>query len=810
MVAGDALSETYLQQNLFNDLLETDIAAEKNKVKKSSTPGIVEEVEPEFTKNAITVLRKRYLRRSLSGEVIEEPRDMLLRVANAVAKAESHFGGDTAIVSRRFYNMMAKLEFLPNSPTLMNAGQELGQLSACFVLPIEDNMDSIFTAVKNTALIHKSGGGTGFSFSNLRPENDAVLSTNGVSSGPLSFMNVFDEATSTVKQGGKRRGANMAVLRVDHPDIEEFINIKRDMNKLNNFNLSIAATDEFIDAVERKTSYNLVNPRTGNTVETRDATEVFNSIVDSAWNSGEPGMIFIDRMNDANPTPHMGDIEATNPCGEQPLLAYEACNLGSINVSKMTRIKEDGSCVMAWNKLEKTVRTAVRFLDDVIEINKYPLPKIAEVVAGNRKIGLGIMGFADLLFELGMPYDSEEALLFAEDMMGFIAEKGRKASVDLAEERGAFPNFKGSVYDEKRLPPLRNATITTIAPTGSISMIAGCSSGIEPVFALAFTRKNLLDENDELVEAVSEFTKVARERGFYSETILEEIARKGSCQGISEVPKDIQRLFTTSHDISPAYHVRMQAAFQKYTDNAVSKTVNLPEDASRTDIAEVFKLSRRLGCKGVTVYRDKSRDKQVLNLSREKDKIEELILPPVKIGPRDRGDVTTGVTRRIRTGCGNLYVTINVDANGPVEIFSQMGKAGGCAASQSEAISRLVSLALRSNIEPESIVRELMGISCHRVVWQSGNRILSCADAIGRTIEWYLNEQSDEPLTIGDAIQSVEPVPEDDNFTIDSIMHDDEEAVENLAGACPICGGPLKYESGCVACAMNCGYSECG
>ncbi len=803
------MSEAYLQQNLFNEI-ETDTVTDNTKAEQAAgTPGTVEEVEPEFTNNALTVLRKRYLKRSLSGEVIEEPRDMLLRVANAVAEAESHFGGDTAIVSRRFYNMMARLEFLPNSPTLMNAGQELGQLSACFVLPIEDSMDSIFTAVKNTALIHKSGGGTGFSFSNLRPENDAVLSTSGVSSGPLSFMNVFDEATNTVKQGGKRRGANMAVLRVDHPDIEDFINIKRDMAKLNNFNLSIAATDEFMDAVERKTSYNLVNPRTGNTVESRDATEIFNSIVDSAWNSGEPGIIFIDRMNDANPTPHIGDIEATNPCGEQPLLAYEACNLGSVNVSKMVRTNEDKRCVMDWNRLERTVRTAVRFLDDVIEINKYPLPKIAEVVAGNRKIGLGIMGFADLLFRLGMPYDSEEALLFAEDMMGFIAEKGRKASVDIAEERGAFPNFNGSVYDEKNHPPLRNATVTTIAPTGSISMIAGCSGGIEPVFALAFTRKNLLDKDDELVEAVEEFTRVAHERDFYSEAVLEEVAEKGSCKGISEVPEDVQRLFTTSHDISPMYHVRMQAAFQKYTDNAVSKTVNLPEDASRKEIAEVFKLSRRLGCKGVTVYRDKSRDKQVLNLSGEKEKIEELILPPVKVGPRDRGDVTTGVTRRIRTGCGNLYVTINVDSNGPVEIFSQMGKAGGCAASQSEAISRLVSLALRSNIEPESIVRELMGISCHRVVWQSGNRILSCADAIGRTIEWYLNEETDEPLTLGDAIQSVEPVPDENTFTIDGIV-EEEDAVENLAGACPTCGGPLKYESGCVACAMNCGYSECG
>lgn len=806
------MAELHLQNDLFS---ETDSSSGNVVDEEKISSGFSGLITPEFSKNAQTVLRKRYLKRNEAGEILEKPEDMILRVAEAVASAEEKYQNDVEQTTVTFYNMMAKKEFLPNSPTLMNAGRELGQLSACFVLPVEDSMESIFTAVKNTALIHKSGGGTGFSFSKIRPVNDTVMSTKGVSSGPISFMTVFDQATETVKQGGVRRGANMAVLRVDHPDISEFINVKRNMEKLNNFNLSVAATDKFMDAVERGTSYDLVNPRNGKVVGSRDANEIFNDIIDSAWNSGEPGLVFIDRMNDANPTPHIGDIEATNPCGEQPLLPYEACNLGSVNVSVMAEKSETGTYTMNWSKLETTVKTAIRFLDDVIEINRYPLEEIAEMVAGNRKVGLGVMGFADLLFRLRIPYDSEEALLFAEELMSFVAEKGRKASVDLAGERGPFPNFKGSVYDSKHLPSIRNATITTIAPTGSISILAGCSGGIEPVFALAFTRRNLLDKDDELHEAVPEFGKIARERKFFSEKVFARIAEKGTCQGISEIPEDIQRIFVTSHDISPAYHVRMQAAFQKYTDNAVSKTVNLPENATRKSVAEVFKLSRRIGCKGVTVYRDKSRDKQVLNLanSKESEKANDVALPSMPIGPRDRGDVTSGITRRIRTGCGKLYITINRDENGPVELFSQMGKAGGCAASQSEAISRLISLALRSNVKPEAIVKELKGISCHRIVWQGGNRILSCADAIGQTIEWYSNENIDDlPMKSTDTIQSIEPVmgEQSNNTEMNDAESNDEEVVENLAGACPMCGGPLKYESGCVACSLNCGYSECG
>jgi ribonucleoside-diphosphate reductase alpha chain len=793
---GDIVSEA--KNGLFEDFFNKE-----EKKEEKEQPPVENLVTPSFTSNAEMVLRKRYLSRDSDGEILETPSEMLWRVASNVAAAENSWGGDTAQWAIVFYNMMARKEFLPNSPTLMNAGKELGQLSACFVLPVEDSMDSIFSAVKNTALIHKSGGGTGFSFSRIRPANDTVHSTKGVSSGPISFMTVFDHATETVKQGGVRRGANMAVLRVDHPDIEEFITVKQDMGLLNNFNLSIGATDAFMNAVERGEEFPLVNPRSGDTVKTLSAKSVFSKIVDSAWASGEPGLIFIDKINEANPTPHIGQIEATNPCGEQPLLPFEACNLGSVNLSLMVRRGSNGLPEVAWSRLEKTVRNAVRFLDDVIEVNKYPLQEITDMVLGNRKIGLGLMGFADLLFRLLIPYDSEKALVLAEEIMSFIEDKARQTSADLARERGAFPNFKGSLFDTRNLPPMRNATVTTIAPTGSISILAGCSSGIEPVFALAYTRKNLLDDGDELHEVVPEFARVAMERHFHSAELISRIAEKGNCSDIEEVPEDVRRVFVTSHDISPSYHVRMQAAFQKFTDNAVSKTVNLPSGATREDVAQVFRLARQLGCKGVTVYRDGSRDKQVLNLNSEKpEEMEE----PAMVGPRPRPELTRGVTRRVRTGCGNLYVTINEDEHGPVEIFSQMGKAGGCAASQSEAISRMVSLALRSHVHPSEIASELKGISCHRLAWQNGTRILSCADAMGKALEWHLNgtngEEVKEENTKGD--------PEPDISVIVSEGSGTSVSVNNLAGACPFCGGPLKYESGCVSCALECGYSECG
>lgn len=750
-------------------------------------------VEPKLEENALTVLEKRYLRRTADGEVTETPRDMFWRVARTVASAEERFDGDSEARTIEFYNLMAGLEFLPNSPTLMNAGRQLGQLSACFVLPVEDSMESIFEAVKHTALIHKSGGGTGFAFSRIRPRDDAVHSTKGVSSGPLSFMTVFDKATETVKQGGVRRGANMAVLRVDHPDILDFIDVKRDMGRLNNFNLSVAVTDGFMDALEKGDRYRLVNPRTGEPTGSLDAGEVFGRLVDAAWSSGEPGLIFIDRMNEANPTPNIGEIEATNPCGEQPLLPYEACNLGSVNLSRMVT-EQGGDPAIDWSRLGRVVRQSVRFLDDVIEVNRFPLPQIDEMVAGNRKIGLGVMGFADMLFRLGVPYDSPQGLDTAENVMSFIADRARQASTELARERGPFPNFRGSTYQRQGLPEMRNATVTTIAPTGSISIIAGCSSGVEPAFALAYTRQNLLDDGDELREANPFFREAASRGGFLSDGLLGRVAEEGGCQSVDEVPDGVARVFVTSHDIAPSWHVRMQAAFQKYTDNAVSKTVNMPADATREDVAEVFTMARRLRCKGVTIYRDGSRDRQVLNIAGKSggeaaaSKTEAGVATAPRAGKsRARPEITTGATRRIQTGCGKLFVTINSDESGPFELFTQMGKAGGCAASQAEAISRLVSLALRSGIAPSDIWGELTGISCHRVTWQKGVRIMSCADAIGKAMQWHDTE-------------AAEAKPEDGA----------EPSPGNLAGACPNCGGPLKYESGCVACALDCGYSECG
>ena len=732
--------------------------------------------EPTLSPNALRVLSKRYLRRSEDGRLLETPGGMFRRVAEAVAAAEEAWGGDAAEWAGVFYSMMTKGEFLPNSPTLMNAGGGMGQLSACFVLPVEDSMESIFNAVKNTALIHKSGGGTGFSFSRIRPARDIVRTTMGVSSGPISFMTVFDRATDTVKQGGVRRGANMAVLRVDHPDIMAFINCKREMANLNNFNLSVALTDTFLAALEAGGDYGLVNPRTLEVAGALSAREVFNAIVDSAWASGEPGIIFIDLLNRANPTPHVGVIEATNPCGEQPLLPYEACNLGSVNLSVMG-VPEKRS--VDWNLLEKTVRRGVRFLDDVIQVNRYPLPEIASMVAGNRKIGLGVMGFAELLFICGIPYDSEEALGLAERIMSFIADKALGESVELAKRRGAFPNFKGSVYERNGMPPVRNATVTTIAPTGSISIIAGCSSGIEPVFALAFTRRNLLDEGEEMREVVPVFERVARERGFGTDGFLSLLALKGSLDGMEGVPEDVRRVFVTSHDISPEWHVRMQAAFQKFTDNAVSKTVNLPRSATREDVARVFLLAGELGCKGVTVYRDGSRDRQVLNLGRS-----EPVAAPVA-EPRTRPEFVSGATRRMKTGCGDLFVTINRDEKGPVEVFSRLGKAGGCASSQGEALCRMISLALSNHVPPEAIARELRGISCNRPGWQGGQRINSCADAIAL------------------ALESGEAPKEDDG-------REPDEPPSGNAGACPNCGAGLKHESGCVSCELDCGYTECG
>jgi ribonucleoside-diphosphate reductase alpha chain len=569
-------------------------------------------IEPKLTVNALEVLKARYLLRDEKENITERPTQLFERVAKAIAKVDKTFGDNQKDSEKIFYEMMAKLEFIPNTPTLFNAGTDIGQLSACFVLPVEDSLDGIFTTVKNMALIEQTGGGVGFNFSRLRPRGDIVRSTKGVASGPVSFMRIFDTATEVIKAGGKRRGAMMGILRVDHPDVLEFITAKQNPMLLSNFNVSVAVTDEFMQAIASDEAYWLVNPRNREKVKTLKAREVWNLMARSAWASGDPGVVFIDEINRHNPTPKVGRIESTNPCGEQPLLPYESCNLGSINLSRMV---ENGK--ISWDKLRETVRNAVHFLDNVVDANVYPLKEIAEITRANRKIGLGVMGFADMLIMLGVPYDSEEALELGEQVMKFIEEEAHKKSREIGEARGSFPNFEKSIWKD-RYSAFRNATVTTVAPTGTISIIAGCSSGIEPLFAISFMR-NVLG-GARLFETNALFEETAKARGFYSAKLLEEIAKTGSVQKIAGVPDDVKRLFVTALDIEPVWHVKMQAAFQKSTDNAVSKTVNLPFEAKVEDVRKIYDLAWKLKCKGVTVFRYGSKPEQVLYIGEIKTK----------------------------------------------------------------------------------------------------------------------------------------------------------------------------------------------
>lgn len=748
-----------------------------------------------LTPNALKVLEKRYLKKNEEGAIVETPHELFKRVAKSVASADLRYGKsdlETDALAESFYEMMTSLYFLPNSPTLMNAGRRLGQLSACFVLPVDDSMESIFDAVKNAAIIHKSGGGTGFSFSRLRPNGDVVGSTKGISSGPVSFMTVFDTATEAVKQGGTRRGANMGLLRVDHPDILHFIKCKDDNTRLNNFNISVGLTEEFMNALEEDRHYELINPRTKKVVQSLRAKEVFDLIVNHAWKNGEPGIVFLDRVNASNPTPKMGEIESTNPCGEQPLLPYESCNLGSINLAKVVKeVKSPGFggrlYDVDWDGLRDITWKAVHFLDNVIDVNKYPLQKIEEMTKANRKIGLGVMGWADMLIQLNIPYNSDKATRLAEDVMGFIQSEARKASTALAEERGVFPNYTESIFNGKT--KARNATVTTIAPTGTLSIIASCSSGIEPLFAVSYVRTVM--EGTKLIEVNPHFERVAKERGFWNRELMEKIAEKGSIKEFKEIPDDVKAVFVTAHDITPMEHIVMQASFQKYVDNAVSKTVNFAHDATPQDVEEVYLLAYKLGCKGVTVYRDGSREEQVLSTGSTSASRQvsdgAYVERRSKIIPRKRPEVINGSTRLMKTGCGHLYITINEDEKGQLfEVFTHMGKAGGCAASQSEAIGRLVSLAFRSNIESEEIIKQLKGISCHQPSWVDGGKILSCSDAIARAIERY-NIKGDKGNGNG---------------------HKDTSMIM-LIGACPECGGAVEHEGGCAVC-HNCGFTKCG
>jgi len=739
-----------------------------------------------LSENALKVLERRYLKKDQEGNVIENPNDLFLRVAKSIAIADLLYdeNADVDGLTKEFYEMMTNFEFLPNSPTLMNAGRELGQLSACFVLPVEDSIDSIFDAIKYTALIHKSGGGTGFSFSRLRPKNDVVLTTKGISSGPVSFMTVFDTATETIKQGGTRRGANMAILRVDHPDILEFIKCKEENTKLNNFNISVAITDKFVEAFENGKDYELLNPRNGKVEGKLSAKEVFNLIVNMAWKNGEPGIVFIDRLNRGNPTPAIGEIESTNPCGEQPLLPYESCNLGSINLSKFLK-KTTKGYEIDFDHLRDVVKKSVHFLDNVIDVNRYPLAQIEDITKGNRKIGLGVMGFADMLLKLGIPYNSEDAVDISKILMKFVKEEATETSRELASKRGPFPNFEKSVFYERGELPVRNATVTTIAPTGTISLIAGSSSGIEPIFAISYIR-NVMDK-DELLEINPVFAEISKERGIYNQELMKRIAREGSLKNIDEIPEDIKKIFVTAHDIVPEWHIRIQAAFQEYTDNAVSKTINFPKSATENDVMQAYLLAYRSGLKGTTIYRDGSRDEQVLNIGKVNKKE-----TSIQKAPRPRPKVTKGFTEKIRTGCGNLYVTINEDEYGLCEIFMQMGKSGGCPASQNEAIARLISLALRSGIRIESILEQLRHIRCPMPTWDEGMPVHSCADAIAIVLDRYIKKELN---TKQERLDLVVTSNGGNNST-------------GMPAQCPECGEVLVFSEGCVCC-KYCGYTKC-
>jgi ribonucleoside-diphosphate reductase alpha chain len=756
----------------------------------------------ELSDNAVAVLKKRYLKKNEAGEPTEEPMDMFLRVASNIAAGEFRFKkGEEAErlyekSREQFLRLMTSRKFLPNSPTLMNAGRELQQLSACFVLPVEDSIDGIYDTLKHQAVIHKSGGGTGFGFSKLRPKNDIVKSTMGVSSGPVSFMAIYDASTDKIKQGGTRRGANMGILRVDHPDIEEFIFCKRDNDQINNFNISVAITDEFMETVEADSDFELKNPRDGEVHSTVRARDLFGQIVEGAWLNGEPGVVFIDRINDDNPTPQF-PIESTNPCSEAHLPAYDSCNLGSINLERFVENPgaslgaASGESTIDWEGLGETVRTAVRFLDNVIEQNSYPLPEIDAMSRGNRRIGLGVMGFADALIKLGITYDSEEGLAFAEKVMKFVDDEAWEASRHLADERGVMPNYEGTTH-EARGDLVRNATVTTIAPTGTISMIAGCSGGIEPLFAVAFMRRQA---DMELPDVNPEFVKLAKERGFYSEDLMQKVAEHGSVRDIPGIPEDVRNVWVTSHDITSDWHVRMQAAFQKYTSMGISKTINLPNAANTSDVAEAYLQAYNTGCKGIAVYRDGSREAQVLSTgSTGKSEAPE---DPPDGAPADaagyislaearngRPRTLSGVTKKLQTGHGQLYVTMNDDEFGPRECFVVIGKPGGTAAAFSDALGRMISLAMTHGATPEEVHHQLRGIQDGHPAGVGPNAILSVPDGVAKAIgEHYM---TNEEQRSGGAEARELPV----------------------IGACPDCGSGLTRQEGCVTC-FSCGYSKC-
>ena len=829
----------------------------------------------DLTENARIIMGKRYLKKNEEGQPIEEPEQMFWRVARVIAEVDAEYGASEGAVdalAREFYRLMTQRLFEPNSPTLMNAGRPLGQLSACFVLPVEDALSNgkngIYDTLRAMALVHQSGGGTGFSFSRLRPANDVVKSTMGVASGPVSFMKLYDSSTEVVKQGGTRRGANMGILRVDHPDIRRFITCKSDVTEITNFNISVAVTESFMDAVKAGERYELKSPRTGEVVGTEDANEIFDLIIQGAWATGEPGVFFIDEANRYNPVPELGSYEATNPCGEQPLLPYDVCNLGSINVGMFVLEDVPADAPLEekidWDAFRGVVHLAVHFLDNVIDANNYPLSEITELAQEIRRIGLGVMGWADMLIRLGIPYNSDEAIETARTVMGFIEAESRNASEKLAEDRGTFPAWEHSIWgpdetaarvDGERVRPmrrLRNSNITTVAPTGTISIFADCSGGIEPLFAVAFMRNQA---GSMMPDVNKDFIRMAKEGGWHSEDLMERIAEEGHIH-FDEVPEEVQRVFVTSHDVSPEWHIRMQAAFQEHVDSAISKTCNFSQEATEDDVREIYIQAYELSCKGVTVYRDGSRPAQVLStgktakgetspktadleakladareenhqLRQEMEALQEglqelEVKSQKRLHKRTRPQKLHGITRKIRSPLGELYVTVNEDEEGrPFEVFATLGKAGGAAMAHSEAIGRMISLALRSGIPMQDVVNQLRGISCDRAVGIGPNKVLSMPDAIGQVLQLHMQEKEgiQEDLGLGGAAaprteaapaSTVEsPPPPAGSGTQVQGTPQAYDPGDAFIGTCPECSSDLQFAEGCVKC-LSCGYSECG
>ncbi len=788
---------------------------------KQNEPKVQKE-QISLTENALKVLEARYLKKE-NGSISETPEELFMRVASVASDAERKILNiDTDLAEEykiRFYNMMVTGKFMPNSPTLMNAGRSMGMLSACFVLPIEDSIDGIFSTIKNTALIQKAGGGTGFDFSNLRPNGDLVNSSGGSTSGPLSFLKVFSEATEAIQQGAFRRGANMGIMSINHPDIVEFIRVKEDLTKLTNFNLSVSVTEPYMKTLKETpdAQHMVTNPRTGESYplkhkDKKDAywtvKELFDLIVNHAWSTGEPGIIFIDRINRDNPTPQLGRITATNPCGEQPLLPYEACNLGSINVGMFVGYKNNKP-YYDFKELKETVHLSTRFLDNIIDVNKYPLPEIDTMCRGNRKIGLGIMGFADALYKMNIPYNSDEGLELGEKIMQFINDETHNASEQLAAEKGVFPNWKGSVWDKLYQRNMRNAATTTVAPTGTISIIANCSGGIEPLFSLAFYR-NVLN-GQKLVEVNEIFAQVAKKRGFYSEELINELAKGRSLETFPEVPEDIKKVFVTAHDITPEWHIKMQASFQRHCDSSISKTINFSHDATKEDVEKIYRLAFDFDLKGVTVYRDGCRMNQPM--THDKKKKEESKKETVKgpISPIAVPEIMSCLRIRQKTPFGNMHVKICVEPKSGLEreVFAQLGKGGDVANSDLEAICRMLSLFLRCNGSLKLALRQLEGIGSSLSVPSKDGRVMSLADGLSKSIKKYLLAKEMfglQNLLLGNA--DLSQLENHHEWNHDNTGHTGGAINNVFKLKCPECDQELRFEEGCVKC-HSCGYSQC-